>query len=263
MLTAAKSGDQPKLATFIKETEIPNYETWYSSTFGQEKGESWAEPYGKMLDQHEKEFEELITQLSQRDVKISVKKLDASKMYDTLNGRLDLFLADWEQSGGRKQTNTNHVGYFFFIDGKFRWNSTVEFMKIERLDISTSSPPLNGVPQAAGVDQPSPASGEEASGGPFISGKNGVGYPICAYCPDPEYTEEAIRAKFHGSVLLQLIVGPDGRPTNIQVLKSPGLGLNEKAVEAVQTWHFKPALGPNGKPVAVVIPLELTFRKPQ
>ena len=263
MLAAAKSGDQTRLRTFIKETEIPNYESWYTSTFGQEKGESWAEPYGNMLDEHEKEFEELIAELAQLEGKISVKKLDANKMYDTLNGRLDLFLADFEQSGKGKEAKADHIGYFFFIDGKFRWDSTVEFMKVQRFDISNGSVPRKDSPKSSGVEQSLSASGGEISGGPFSPGKNGVGYPSCVYCPDPAYTEDAIKAKFHGSVVLQLIVGPDGLPTNIQILKTPGLGLDEKAIEAVRKWRFKPALGPQGKPVAVVIPIQITFSTPQ
>ena len=260
MLAAAKSGDQTRLRTFIKEAEIPNYERWYTSTFGQEKGESWAEPYGKMLDEHEKEFEELITELAHQDGKISVKKLDPNKLYDTLNGRLDLFLADFEQSGKGKEAKTDHVGQFFFIDGKFRWDSTVEFMKVQRFDISNGSIPRPDSPKGAGVEQSLPASGGESGGGPFSPGKNGVGFPSCVYCPDPEYTDEAIKAKFQGSVVLQLIVGPDGLTSNIQVLKSAGLGLDEKAIEAVRSWRFKPASGPNGKPVAVAIPVEVKYQ---
>ena len=53
---------------------------------------------------------------------------------------------------------------------------------------------------------------------------------------------------------------PDGRATNIQVVKGPGLGLEDKAIEAVRNWRFKPALGPDGKPVATLTPIEVTFR---
>jgi TonB family protein len=263
MLAAAKSGDKKRLTTLIKETEVPNYERWYTSTFGQEKGESWAEPYGKMLDAHEKEFEEHITELAHRDGKVSVKKIDANKLFDTLNGRLDLFLADFEQSGEGKEAKTDHIGYFFFIDGNFRWDSNVEFIKVQRFDISNSSANGKGSPNGAGVEQSLPASGGESVGGPFSPGKNGVGFPSCMYCPVPEYTAEAMKAKFQGSVVLQLIVGPDGLASNIQILKSPGLGLDEKAIEAVRSWRFKPASATNGRPVAVAIPVEVTFRKPQ
>jgi TonB family protein len=61
-------------------------------------------------------------------------------------------------------------------------------------------------------------------------------------------------------VTLQVVVLPDGSATNIEVVKGVGLGLDEKAVEAVRTWKFKPALGPNGTPVATVVPVEVSFR---
>ncbi len=105
-----------------------------------------------------------------------------------------------------------------------------------------------------------PGSGGGTGGGPFRAGTGGVGEPACAYCPNPEFSEEARKAKYQGSVLLRLIVDADGRPTNISVLKSPGLGLDEKAIEKVRTWRFKPALGPNGKPVPVWVTVEVTFR---
>jgi TonB family protein len=56
------------------------------------------------------------------------------------------------------------------------------------------------------------------------------------------------------------LITPDGRAIEIEVVKGPGLGLEEKAVEAVKQWRFKPAMGPSGKPVAVVVPIEVTFR---
>ena len=57
-----------------------------------------------------------------------------------------------------------------------------------------------------------------------------------------------------------MVVMPDGRATNIRVEKGLGMGLDERAVEAVKQWRFKPALGPDGKPVAVALTIELTFR---
>jgi TonB family protein len=105
-----------------------------------------------------------------------------------------------------------------------------------------------------------PGEGGGTGGGIFHPGTGGVGYPSCAYCPDPKYSEEARKAKYQGTVVLQAVITPDGRATEIEVVKGPGLGLEEKAVEAVKTWRFKPAIGPNGKPVAVIVPIEVTFR---
>ncbi len=105
-----------------------------------------------------------------------------------------------------------------------------------------------------------PGAGGGTGGGYFRPGTGGVGYPSCAYCPDPKYSEEARKAKYQGTVVLQAVITADGRAIEIQVVKGPGLGLEEKAVEAVKMWRFKPALGPSGKPVAVVVPIEVTFR---
>ena len=105
-----------------------------------------------------------------------------------------------------------------------------------------------------------PGSGGGTGGGAFRPGTGGVGYPVCIYCPDPKYSEEARKAKYQGTVVLQAVITADGRVTEVQVVKGPGLGLEEKAMEAVKDWRLKPAMGPNGKPVAVVVPLEITFR---
>ena len=105
-----------------------------------------------------------------------------------------------------------------------------------------------------------PGSGGGTGGGAFRAGTGGVGYPSCLYCPEPQYSEDARKAKWQGTVVLQVVINPDGHATNIQVVKGPGLGLEDKAIEAVKNWRFKPALGPNGKPVATLTPIEVTFR---
>jgi periplasmic protein TonB len=105
-----------------------------------------------------------------------------------------------------------------------------------------------------------PGSGGGTGGGAFRPGTGGVGYPSCMYCPEPQYSEDARKAKYQGTVVLQVIIQPDGHATNIEIVKGPGLGLEEKAIEAVRTWRFKAALGPNGKPVATITNLEITFR---
>ena len=61
-------------------------------------------------------------------------------------------------------------------------------------------------------------------------------------------------------VVLMVVITLDGRATNIQVVKSPGLGLDEKAIEAVRQWKFRPAVGPGGKSVPAQVPIEVTFR---
>lgn len=86
-----------------------------------------------------------------------------------------------------------------------------------------------------------------------------VNPPRVLYSPDPEYSDEARKAKYQGVCVLTLIVGPDGLPRDIKVARSVGMGLDEKAIEAVRKWKFQPS-ELHGKPVAVAINVELNFR---
>ena len=105
-----------------------------------------------------------------------------------------------------------------------------------------------------------PGEGGGTGGGAFRAGVNGVGVPVCIYCPNPQYSDEARKAKYQGTVTLLVTVTADGRCVNASVVKGPGLGLEEKALEAVKTWRLKPASGPSGKAVPVIVPIEVTFR---
>jgi len=104
-----------------------------------------------------------------------------------------------------------------------------------------------------------PGEGGGTGGGTFRAGLNGVGSPLCIYCPQPEYSDEARKAKYQGTVLLDVTVTADGRVLNPQVLKGPGLGLEEKAMAQVKNWKMRPAVGPGGKPVNCRVQIEVTF----
>ena len=103
-----------------------------------------------------------------------------------------------------------------------------------------------------------PGSGGGMGGGVYRVG-GGVSAPRVLYAPDPEFSEEARKAKYQGTVVLWLIVGPDGRPHGIRVQRTLGMGLDEKAVEAIRRWRFEPARK-DGVPVAVQINVEVNFR---
>jgi periplasmic protein TonB len=134
-----------------------------------------------------------------------------------------------------------------------------------------SGPPSNGTGSGGGIGSGNgggvgsgegpgvgPGHGGGIGGGAFHVG-GGVSAPKAVYSPDPEYSEEARKAKFTGTCVLWLVVGPDGRPRDIRIARSLGLGLDEKAIEAVKSWKFEPAMK-DGKPVAVQINVEVSFR---
>jgi len=102
-----------------------------------------------------------------------------------------------------------------------------------------------------------PGEGGGTGGGIFHVG-GGVSPPRAIFQPEPEFSEEARKAKFQGVCTLALIVGADGRPSNIRVVGSLGMGLDEKAIEAVRNWKFEPAMK-DGHPVRVEIDVEVDF----
>src|SRR5271156_6335972 len=101
--------------------------------------------------------------------------------------------------------------------------------------------------------------GGGTGGGIFNAGTGGYGIPACIYCPQAQFSDEAVKAKYQGTVTLIAIISAEGKATDIQVLKGLGLGLDEKAIEAVRTWRFRPAAGPNGRPAPVRQTIEVTF----
>ena len=102
-----------------------------------------------------------------------------------------------------------------------------------------------------------PGEGGGTGGGLFHVGA-GVSPPRQVYSPEPEFSEEARKAKYQGICTLSLIVGVDGRPTDIQVVGALGMGLDEKAIEAVRNWRFEPAMK-DGHPVRVPIQIQVDF----
>jgi len=105
-----------------------------------------------------------------------------------------------------------------------------------------------------------PGSGGGTGGGVFDAGTGGYGIPACAYCPEPQFTDEAVKAKYEGVVEISAVITADGRATSIQVVRPVGMGLDEKAVEAVRSWRFTPARGPDGRPAAVRQLIEVSFK---
>jgi TonB family protein len=87
----------------------------------------------------------------------------------------------------------------------------------------------------------------------------GVSAPRLIHRVDPEYAEKARRAKLSGAVVLLLVVDTEGRARNIHVARSLGMGLDEKAIEAVKKWRFTPAMK-DGLPVQVRVEVEVNFR---
>jgi protein TonB len=104
-------------------------------------------------------------------------------------------------------------------------------------------------------DRPGPGSGDE----PYGIG-NGVTAPIPLRRPPPAYTAEAMRARLQGVVVLNCVVRPDGKCSDIRVAKSLDtmFGLDQQAIASARDWVFRPGMR-MGQPVPVLVTLEIGF----
>jgi TonB family protein len=89
---------------------------------------------------------------------------------------------------------------------------------------------------------------------------NVVSQPVCSYCPDPEYTEEARKGKLQGIVTAQVLIGADGTAKRIRIVRGLGMGLDERTIETVRHWHFVPARDAHQRGVPVWVTIEVMFR---
>src|SRR5579872_7383934 len=109
-------------------------------------------------------------------------------------------------------------------------------------------------PDAGGAKKASVSSAPEA-------GKNGYTTPTCLYCPTPQYSNRAFRMREQGQIVLDAIIGVDGRAHSVTVLYGLACGLDQEALDAVENvYRFGPANGPDGKPAAVHMLFEIEFR---
>lgn len=87
----------------------------------------------------------------------------------------------------------------------------------------------------------------------------GVTMPTCIHCPNPDYNDEARKARFQGNLKFDVVVDELGRAKRIAVVKGDENGLTARAIDAIREWKFKSAMK-DGHPVTVGVPMEVVFR---
>ena len=100
---------------------------------------------------------------------------------------------------------------------------------------------------------------DTGTGGGIFTLGHGITAPRAIYDPEPEYSEEARRVKHQGIVILSVVVDQQGKARDIRVARALGMGLDEKAMDAVKMWKFSPGMK-DGIPVAVRVNIEVSFR---
>jgi TonB family protein len=220
MLVAAKRGDQSELESMIRETEIPNYQSWFTSNFGKEKGDSWAEPYGRWLVKDEKEFQELMVTLAHMDGDFATKKMDTDSLHPVAD-LFDGYVAYWKKPLGTNGEEERKIGDFFFAEGKFRWYTGTWYDPFQKRQ-NTSLVMAKLVKKV-----------------------------------QPEYPPEAREKRIEGTVKLKVVLRKDGFVTVQSVAEGDPL-LSPAAIDAVRQWRYEPTLV-NGQPIDMETTIEVTF----
>ena len=95
----------------------------------------------------------------------------------------------------------------------------------------------------------------------FLIGQDGVSDPVCAYCPNPQYSDTARKQKIEGRVVLMVQINSSGRATNVWEIRGLPEGLTQQAIATVrQEWHFEPARDAHGRAVEMITPVDVSFR---
>ena len=158
------------------------------------------------------------------------------------------------------------------MEAKIHVEPTIEVQKDVKMEsslpqIGVASSPVVGMSMGNGSGSGlgsgngsglGPGSGGNTGGGPKRIG-GGVSAPVLIYSVDPEFSEEARKAKAAGHVMVALWVDEKGLPTHVRVIRGLGMGLDEKAVEAVKQYRFRPSME-NGKPVTVSMNIDVMFQ---
>lgn len=110
------------------------------------------------------------------------------------------------------------------------------------------------------VQQSAKSASPASAAGIPEAGEAGYKPPACLYCPTPRFTDDGFSARVNGSVVLDTIIGADGRASSIDVVDGLPCGMTQSALETVKdTWRFKPAIGPDGRPTAIHTLVEVEF----
>jgi TonB family protein len=270
-LNAARTGNRSNLDSLIRQTEIPNERQWFLYTFGTEKGTAWATSYENNFDANEKALANQLARLAAEDGEFIIRRVNdqpaparkiENGMIDALQRPVNIFFTGWKKRDSPPGSNFVPIGYFVFLEGRFRLDSAVNASELaNEPDFGSVSPTESAAPASA-ESRKSSANPPAVGANPGVSrpGVGGVGYPSCAYCPDPGYTKAARKKHLEGTVTLTAIIQPTGDLSELRVLRSPDEELTQMALDGVAKWHMNPARLASGEPVPVIVPIEVTFR---
>lgn len=158
------------------------------------------------------------------------------------------------------------VGADLLVTENMLWNPKITGLSTELIDVAKGS----SIGKYTGLfENPISASDDSVlvkdseSGVPlivFYSRASGIKVPTCRSCPDPLYSVELLKAKYQGTVRLQVTITAEGIADQIAVVGTLDPAVAQSAIRTVSQWHFNPAIGTDGQPFPTRRPVEVAFR---
>ena len=237
ILEATSKGDQQTVASLLKSTEVPDCDAWLHRMYKSDSADSWmslCDP--KALNSQEKSMQELFAGFARQGGEFSTRKVNdnprggeggfESGMVHGGKEPLELYFASWKAPGQSKEAEGEPIGYFYYLEGGFRWDSLVSFPKFK------------------------------------ISNANIVPARLIKKV-QPIYPADAAARNITGTVRVYYVIGGDGVVYNAHALSGDGLSedssLRKAAEEAVLQWRYQPATM-NGKPIGTnAVTVDLKF----
>ena len=238
MQASAKEGNQEKLNTFIKNTEIPNCDAWLHKMYESDKADSWMGLCeAKSRDPRERDLKELFERIANEDGKFITRNVNDHPQsgkglewgwLQAIKQPLEIYWASWLPSSESKESEADPIGYFMYIDGAFRWESGIQSFK----------PSQSKITQAKIVE------------------------PKLVKKVDPIYPPDAASRGVTGTVRVYFVIGGDGAVYNAHAISGEGLSddasLRKAAEVAVMQWRFQPGTF-DGKTFQTTTTVDLTF----
>ena len=237
ILDATKNGDKQRVASLLKSTEIPNCDAWLHQMYKSDQADSWMGLCdSKILRSEQKSMEELFAGFAKGEGEFSTRKVNdnpqggegAGELGIAYGGKqpLEVYFASWKFSNQPKEAKGEPIGYFYFLDGGFRWDSLISFPKIK------------------------------------ISNAKIVPAKLIKKVK-PVYPSDAAAQHITGTVRVYYVIGGDGAVYNAHALSGEGLSedpsLRKAAEDAVLQWRYQPATI-DGKPVQTnAVTVDLKF----
>ncbi len=240
ILDATKKGDKQQVESLLKSTEVPNCDAWLHQMYKSDSADSWMSLCdSKTLRSQEKSMKELFARFVKEGGEFSTRKVNdnlqggegglESGMVHGGKEPLEVYFASWKspnQSKEAKGEPIEPIGYFYFLDGGFRWDSLISFPKIK------------------------------------ISNAKIVPAKLIKKV-EPVYPADAAAQHIFGTVRVYYVIGGDGAVYNAHALSGEGLSedpsLRKAAEDAVLQWRYQPATM-DGKPIQTnAVTVDLTF----